>query len=153
MKYIKKSSVYLIAATMILSAVSSISFAENVFIEDADNIKTTNNQEVVNLDKTPVMEEYIAKSRRKIKNNWYPPTASFENTATILVSLDKSGKLINCAILVSSGDEGFDNSLIKAVEKTKFSPLPDEIKDDSVNIDYTFNMQKRHINSKLGKGE
>ena len=34
---------------------------------------------------------------------------------------------------------------IEAVQKTKFSPLPDEIKSDSVDIDFTFNMQKVKI--------
>ena len=119
--------------------------ATNTFIEDTSEIRTKYTKEQVMLDKSPIMEDYIAQSRRKIKNNWYPPTSSFENTATIVVKLDKNGKLLNCSLSQPSPDDGFNNSLIKAVKKTKFSPLPDEFSEDSVDIDFTFNMQKRGI--------
>lgn len=91
------------------------------------------------------MEDYVAKSRKKIKNNWYPPAASFENRASIAVTIDKEGQLVDCVMTESSNDEEFDKSLINAVKKAKFSPLPREVKDDKVTIDFTFNMQRRTI--------
>ena len=145
MTKIKKNSIFLmITAIMLYGAAYSNPDTDN-FDAAAPEIKKTYSIEQIQLDKKRAAADYIAKSRRKIKNNWYPPTTSFEHTATIIVTLDHSGKLLNCAIKESSSDEGFDNSLIEAVQKTKFSPLPDEIKSDSVDIDFTFNMQKVKI--------
>ena len=93
----------------------------------------------------PGMEQYVAQSRKKIKNNWYPPVQSFENKATVVITLNKEGQLIECHLSEPSNDEGFNNSLIEAVKKTKFSPLPDSIKYNNVDIDFTFNMQRRSI--------
>ena len=144
--YIKYSVTGMVfAALLIMSPFKNNAVASDVLVNE-DEVRTTYTQEVVNLDKTSAMEEYIAKSRRKIKNNWYPPTSSFENKATIIVTLDKKGQLINCVIAEPSSNIGFDNSLIKAVEKTKFSPLPDAVVDDTVDIDFTFNMEKRSVN-------
>ena len=93
----------------------------------------------------PSMESYVIKTRKSIKNYWYPPVSSFENSATLILTIDKEGKLINSAIVKSSNDEGFDNSLIEAAKKVKYSPLPEEVKQDCVDIEMEFNMQKRHI--------
>lgn len=145
MKCINKYSLAIIISTAMSFTMASVGIASSDFIEDAPEVKTTFTQEEVMLDKTSAMDDYIAQSRRRIKNNWYPPTSSFENAATILVTLNKKGKLLDCKILSSSNNDGFDESLIKAVKKTKFSPLPDEFKGDSVDIDFTFNMERRHI--------
>ena len=145
MKYIKIHSVYLIAASMILSSISGLSFADNVYKDDADNIKVTHTQQVLNIDKTAVMNDYVAVLRRKIKNNWYPPASSFENSATLMLTIDKEGKLINAKIVKSSENEGFDNSLIEASQKVKYPPLPEIVNQDCVDVLMDFNMQRRHI--------
>jgi len=93
----------------------------------------------------PSMADYIAQTRKKIKNNWYPPVQSFENSATIVLTISKNGELINCYLSDPSPDEGFNDSLIDAAKKSRFSPLPDEVKGNSVDIDLMFNMQRRHI--------
>ena len=91
------------------------------------------------------MEQYVRQARRKIKDNWYPPTSSFENSAIVMIKLNKNGQLLDCYLTTPSEDEGFNNSLIEAVKKTQFAPLPPEIHRDSVNIDFEFSMQRRHI--------
>ena len=91
------------------------------------------------------MEQYVRQARRKIKDNWYPPTASFENSAIVMIKLNKEGQLLDCYLTTPSADEGFNNSLIDAVKKTQFAPLPSGIHRDSVNIDFEFSMQRRHI--------
>ena len=93
----------------------------------------------------PSMADYIAQTRKRIKNNWYPPVQSFENSATIILTINKKGELVNCYLSAPSPDEGFNNSLIEAAKKSRFSPLPDEVKGDSIDIDLMFNMQRRHI--------
>ncbi len=93
----------------------------------------------------PSMESYVINARKSIKNNWYPPISSFENSATIILTIDKDGKLLNAVIVKSSNNEGFDNSLTEAAKKVKYSPLPEEVKQDCVDIEMEFNMQRRHI--------
>ena len=93
----------------------------------------------------PSMVQYIAQARKSVKNNWYPSSSSFENSATIVLRISKSGDLLDSYISVSSNDKNFDDSLLKAVKKTKFAPLPDEVKEDSVDIDLSFEMKRRSI--------
>jgi TolA protein len=144
MNMIKSFSLGIITTAIVVSSFSLCCMAADT-ITETNEAKHDYTQEEVITDKTPAIEEYIASSRKKIKNNWYPPVSSFENTATIIVTLDKSGKLTDCNIAVSSDNKEFDNSLIKAVKKTKFAPLPDEVSEEYLDIDFTFNMQKRHI--------
>ena len=94
----------------------------------------------------PSMEQYYASARRDIKNNWYPPVGSFENSATIVLTINKNGKLQNCYLIKPSKDDGFNNSLIIAAQKAKYAPLPDEVKQESLDLIMQFNMQRRHIN-------
>ena len=35
----------------------------------------------------PSMEDYIAQTRKNIKDNWYPPIKSFQNKATIVLTI------------------------------------------------------------------
>ncbi len=93
----------------------------------------------------PSMVDYTIQARRKIKNNWYPPVASFENSAIIILTIDKEGNLTNCYLSEPSPDEGFNNSLIEAAKKAKFGPLPSDVKEESVDIDMLFNMQRKTI--------
>lgn len=93
----------------------------------------------------PSMEEYIAKARRSVKEHWYPSSASFEHSATIVLRINKEGKLLETDISSSSGDKGFDDSLIDAARKTSFSPLPEDVKEEFLDIDMSFKMQKRNI--------
>lgn len=91
------------------------------------------------------IEQYIAQTRRKIKNNWYPPTASLGNSATIVLTIDREGHLLDCRLSNPSPDEGFNESLIKAAKKAAYSPLPDELPYKNVDIDLDFSMEKKHI--------
>ena len=101
----------------------------------------------------PSMVQYIAKARKDIKNNWYPPAASFENSTTVILTIKKDGTLTNCSLAIPSPNNEFNNSLIEAAKKTTFAPLPEDVKEESVDIDLSFEMKRRHIlNNKL-KGE
>ena len=102
-------------------------------------------------EKYSSMEHYVAQTRRKIKNNWYPPVNSFENSATIVLTIDKQGKLLDSYLSIPSPNEAFNESLLNAAQKTKYSPLPDEVTEDSVDIDLSFKMEKRHIRNNKGE--
>ena len=89
--------------------------------------------------------DYIAQVRKSIKSNWYPPVKSFENKATLVVTIDKDGQLTNCYIAETSSDEGFDNSLIEAAKKSKYRPIPVNYPAKSVSLALTFAMQRHTV--------
>ena len=91
------------------------------------------------------LEQYITTTRNRIKNNWYPPASSFENSAILGLSINKSGKLVNCSIIKPSPDEKFNNSLIEAAKKTTYLPLPKDFIEDTVDFSFEFGMQRRNI--------
>lgn len=91
------------------------------------------------------MDDYIRLTRRYIKNNWYPPISSFEHSAKIAVKLDKNGQLLDCHIIESSNDNGFDDSLINAARKTTYKPLPESYKKETAELYLSFSMQRHHV--------
>lgn len=126
----------------IILILSVFCYINHSSIASEGNVKLTYEQLT---EQYPGMEQYITETRKNIKGNWYPPVKSFENKATIILTIDKEGKLLNCYMSEPSPDEGFNNSLIKAAKKTKYLPLPNEVKENSLDIDLSFNMQRRHI--------
>ncbi len=91
------------------------------------------------------MEFYIRKARRNVKGKWYPPSASFEKEATVVLTIDRQGQLVECKITQSSNDAAFDESIIKAAKEAKFEPLPKEFPYDKANIELSFGMQRRSV--------
>ena len=91
------------------------------------------------------LEQYITLTRNRIKNNWYPPVSSFENSAIVGLSIDRSGKLVKFGIIKPSSSKEFDNSLLDAVKKTKYLPLPKDFVEDIVDFSFEFGMQRRNI--------
>ena len=91
------------------------------------------------------MEQYTRLAWKSIKNNWYPPTSSFEKSAILGITVDRQGKLVKCSIIKSSEDENFDNSLIEAAKKAKYMPLPKNFIEDKVDLSLEFGMQRRSI--------
>ena len=136
----KKNLIKVLAVMMIFSG---IAFADN----SAPANKIENNQVIIeeNSAMSADIADYIAQVRRAVKSNWYPPVASFENKATLVVTIDKEGRLVKSYILESSSDEGFDNSLIEASKKAKYKPLPANFLRKSASLALTFEMHRRHI--------
>ena len=135
-KNITTGGIILLSTLLCACCIPNLSYAS----EDA--IDTSLEQiSVINSD----VEQYIRHTRRKINNNWYPPTSSFENEATMVVTIDKDGKLLKCCLTEPSPSEGFNNSLIEAASKTTYSPLPKGIKGDSLDLSMKFSMQRRHV--------
>ena len=137
--------------TIILSGLCALTIMSGCLITQtscrADEVTLTPYFEKIT-KQYPSMEEYVIQTRSKIKDNWYPSSKAFEKSATLVLTLNKDGRLLNTYISNTSGDESFDNSLIVAAQKTKFSPLPSEVQEESVSIDMQFNMQRRSIFNK-----
>ena len=127
--------------TILLMTVLFFGISGNCFTKAEQINSTPNSFSTVNMD----MEDYVALTRRRIKNNWYPPTDAFENAATIVLTIDKDGQLLNCRISAPSESKSFDDSLINAAKITKYAPLPKKYLGKTVDIDLDFNMQRRTI--------
>ena len=147
MKHLEKLTIKEVALIVLLACGCMI---PNYCIA-ADNITSTKLSLEQITQKYSSMEQYVAQTRRKVKNNWYPPVNSFENTATIVLKINKNGELLDSYISIPSPSEAFNESLLKAAQMTKYSPLPDEVTEDSLDIDLSFKMERRHI--KFNKGE
>ena len=99
MKDIKK----ILIKGMILTAVLTYGYLDLNYCMAADNTYTITYEQLTR--KYPSMEQYATNVRRKIKNNWYPPTDTFENEATILLNINKNGELVDVNVLASSQNE------------------------------------------------
>ena len=87
------------------------------------------------VDFGPWMRELM----RRSKMNWEPPKGCEHLPVTVSVKVDKSGKLPDCKIYKTSREPRADKAAMKAVELTApFSPLPDEYKGESIDIQITF---------------
>ena len=91
------------------------------------------------------MEFYIRNTRRCVKAKWYPPSNSFEKEATVVLTIDRQGQLVDSKITQSSSDTAFDESIIKASKEAKYEPLPKEFPYDKAEIELSFGMQRRSV--------
>lgn len=134
----------LISGIVLLGILSCGCLVQNTCVASELTETQLSSIDLANVNNTE-MERYIRLARRSIKNYWYPPTSSFENSAVLGLTIDRKGQLLNCAILKSSQDEGFDNSLLEAAKKAKYAPLPKDFIEDAVDLSLEFGMQRRHV--------
>ena len=93
MNKIKSLSISLLITLLTIFSCSCNCIASDTTMYEPNEAKHDYTREEFLTDKTPAMQDYIAVAKKQIKNNWYPPASSFENMATIIVTLEKSGKL------------------------------------------------------------
>jgi TonB family protein len=91
------------------------------------------------------MELYVRRTRRSVKAKWYPPTNSFGKDATIMLTIDRDGQLVDSKIVKSSSDEAFDKALEKAAKEAKYQPLPKIFPYKTAEISLEFGMQRRSV--------
>lgn len=89
--------------------------------------------------KEPDFGPYMKELQRRIKMNWDPPKGNESKRVVLLFSIARDGRLLNVKIHRSSGLQSADNAAINAVKLTApFRPLPPEYKQQSVDIQFTF---------------
>ncbi len=81
-------------------------------------------------------DSYRAKLEVHAKNNWELPKwlASGQLTADIQVHLDERGYVIKKNLLKSSGDKGFDDSVMAAIDRASPFPAPEDKFVDLVSV-------------------
>lgn len=83
-------------------------------------------------------KDYMENLQKNIKKNWNPPLDRSSKRVVLLFKISKDGKLLDCKVHQSSGNEATDKAAIIAVKKTVFEPLPKKDMRDSVDVQFTF---------------
>lgn len=87
----------------------------------------------------PDFGPYMRELQQRIKRNWEPPKGEESRRVVLLFSIAKDGRLLNVRVSKSSGLGAADNAAIAAVKLTApFKPLPPEYRENSVDIQFTF---------------
>ena len=82
---------------------------------------------------------YIRKLQQAIKYNWNPTENNAQKRVVTSCVIAKNGNLLNYFVKESSGDKLLDKTAINAIKKSApFSPLPSNLKEDSIEIQFTF---------------
>ena len=89
--------------------------------------------------KEPDFGPYMKELQRRIKMNWDPPKGNESKRVILLFSIARDGRLLRVDVHRSSGLPAADKAAVDAVKLTApFRPLPPEYKNDSVDIQFTF---------------
>lgn len=89
--------------------------------------------------KEPDFGPYMRELQRRIKMNWDPPRGNESKQVVLLFKIAKDGRLLSCSVFKSSGNSDTDKAAIRAVAETApFRPLPSEYKEQSIDIQFTF---------------
>ncbi len=87
----------------------------------------------------PDMGPYMRELQRRIKKNWDPPRGTASKRVVLLFNIARDGRLLGMSLYKSSGDPATDRAAMSAVEITApFRTLPPEYRDDSAQIEFTF---------------
>ena len=89
--------------------------------------------------KEPDFGPYMRDLQQRIKRNWEPPKGEESRRVVILFTISKDGRLLSKKITKSSGLASADKAAMSAVElSAPFKPLPVDYKENSVDIQFTF---------------
>lgn len=89
--------------------------------------------------KEPDFGPYMRDLQRRIKMNWNPPKGNESKRVVLLFKIAKDGRLLSCSVFKSSGLPSADQAALDAVKLTApFKPLPAEYKNQSIDIQFTF---------------
>lgn len=90
------------------------------------------------VDKQPDFGPYMRELQHRVKKEWEPPKGAESKRVVTLFNIDRAGNITKIKVLTSGG-RGCDDAAINAIQQTSpFLPLPDEFKDKSVDIQFTF---------------
>lgn len=88
----------------------------------------------------PNMSDYIRNLQKRIKQNWNRGQSAW-GTTRLLFKIARDGTLLKVEINKSCGSKEADNAALDAVLKAApFPPLPEDFKNDSVDILFSFNV-------------
>jgi protein TonB len=98
----------------------------------------------------PDFGPYMSELQRRIKETWHPPRGNESKRVVVAFEISKQGKLIQASVSHSSGEPLADQAALLAIQQTfPFKPLPGEYRDESIDIEFTFDYKvfgdKQHL--------
>lgn len=101
--------------------------------------KSTYQQNYSKDPKSPNFDPYMYNLQNEIKSNWHPPKSKENKVVVLKFTIAKDGSLVKTNIIKSSNNMAIDRSAMEALKKSApFAPLPKQFKEDSVDIEFTF---------------
>lgn len=97
----------------------------------------------VKTDKTDIQNDaeinsYMKDLQKRIKRKWHPSQSITSYQVVVLFKISKTGQLLDYKIKKSSYNRYTDNMAIEAIKNTKFKALPSNLKEESVDIEFSF---------------
>ena len=87
----------------------------------------------------PDFGPYMRDLQQRIKRNWDPPKGEESRRVVLLFTIARDGRLLGVSVSKSSGLQSADRAALNAVKLTApFRPLPAEYRENSVDIQFTF---------------
>ncbi len=87
----------------------------------------------------PDFGPYMRELQQRVKRNWEPPKGEESRRVVLMFTIARDGRLLNVSVSKSSGLAAADKAALSAVQLTApFKPLPAEYKENSVDIQFTF---------------
>jgi len=91
-----------------------------------------------------LLKPYVNSVENYIKTKWQLPNGKENKKAVIQFRIAYDGRLLNYKIINSSGDQDFDNAVLKTMQNIeRFAPLPYGCNEDSIDITFTFEHKYR----------
>jgi TonB family protein len=83
------------------------------------------------------MGAYVRDLERRIRRNFNPPAGNSSKLAMFRLVIARSGQLLSCSLVRSSGSDIFDASARSAIESSSpFRTLPSGFRESQASIDF-----------------
>lgn len=87
----------------------------------------------------PDFGPYLAELQRRIRRNWHPPEDKEDKSVVLIFTVTRDGRLTNIRTKRSSGFANADDAAAMAIKASApFRPLPAEYRNNSINVEFTF---------------
>lgn len=87
----------------------------------------------------PDFGPYLAELQRRIRRNWHPPEDKEDKSVILIFTVTRDGRLTNIRTKRSSGFANADDAAAMAIKASApFRPLPAEYRNNSINVEFTF---------------
>lgn len=124
---------------------------QDYFLADKNLIKELQRkqQSINNANKNIEFSRYMEVVQNKIKSNWeihsHSRQIKHDTETTVIFKIAKDGKLLDCSIIKPSGEKEYDKEALNAIWlSSPFAPLPKNYTGKSVDIFFTFSLNKQN---------
>jgi len=98
-----------------------------------------NSTDGVNVSQDVDFGPFMADLEKRIKLHWVPPRGSESRKVSLMLFLQRDGRLLKVETIVSSGDQNADLAAVAAAEASApFMVFPEQIHEDVLPVEFTF---------------